>query len=359
MSYHSIVEGKRKGRGASLNPEPRYGCEQREAFDDGWVVDELQPQPIKTSVKHELAKKIINPINSPDLPISQSINPYRGCEHGCIYCYARPAHAYVDLSPGIDFETKLFAKTNAAELLRKELAKKNYQCQIMSLGANTDPYQPIEKQYRITRQIIEVIAEHKHPLQIVTKSSLVERDIDLLAPMAANHLAQVFISITTLDRDLARRMEPRATAPQRRLKTIEKLAKAGIPVGVMFAPVIPVLNDHDMENVLKEASEHGARYAGYVMLRLPYEVKDLFKDWLAAHYPDKAEHVMARIRDIRNGKENNANYGQRLVGQGIFANLIRQRFKKAVRNYELNKSDYQLNKQLFRKPSLDGQMVLF
>ncbi len=340
----------KRGRGAGSNPDPRYLLTSREAYDDGWDSDDEDLVALKTSVTEERPKTIINQNKSPDLPFEQSINPYRGCEHGCIYCYARPAHAYVDLSPGLDFESRLFSKPNAAELLRKELARKAYRCSAISLGANTDAYQPIERRLQITRAILEVLAEFNHPVTIVSKSSLVERDIDLLGPMAQAGLAQVFISITSLDRELSRRMEPRAAAPQRRLQTLTTLAAAGIPTGVMFAPVIPALNDAHLEDVLESAAAAGALHAGYVMLRLPGEVKGLFKEWLAEHYPLRAERVMGRVRDVRNGRENDSTFGRRFKGTGQIAELIGQRFRRACREHGLNLSRHELNTEAFTPP---------
>jgi DNA repair photolyase len=349
-----------KGRGASFNPHPRYLAERREAFDDGWTEADGKPLPLSTTVTVEQARTIITRNDSPDVPFTASINPYRGCEHGCIYCYARPTHAYLDLSPGLDFESKLFAKTNAPERLRQELRKPGYRCEFIALGANTDPYQPIEREYRITRAIIEVLAECHHPLAIVTKSSLIERDLDLLAPMAEKNLIEVFISITTLDHALARRMEPRTTAPKRRLETLRHLSHAGIPTGVMFAPVIPVLNDSEMERVLEAAAGSGARFAGYVIVRLPHEIKDLFKQWLEDHQPLKAQHVMNRIRDLRGGKENDPQFGSRMSGTGIYAQLIHQRFELACRRLSLNRSKHTLDTTQFRPPAMHAdQITLF
>ncbi|MGE0484700.1 MAG: PA0069 family radical SAM protein [Gammaproteobacteria bacterium] len=346
-----------KGRGASFRPDPRYGELGREAFDDGWGSADEAPPPLRTTVTDERAASIINRNRSPDLPFNLSINPYRGCEHGCSYCYARPAHAYVDLSPGLDFESRLFAKPDAAALLRRELGRPSYRCEPISLGANTDAYQPIERRLRITRGILEVLAECSHPVTIVTKSALVERDLDLLAPMAAQGLVQVFVSVTTLDRELARRMEPRAAAPQRRLEAIRRLAAAGVPTGVMFAPVVPALNDHELERVLEHAAQVGACHAGYVVLRLPREVNPLFKDWLRQHYPLRYERVMGRIRELRDGAENDATFGRRLVGQGVFAQLVRQRFERACRALGLNRSDHRLACDRFRPPKADERQL--
>lgn len=350
----------KRGRGAASNPDPRYLNLAREAFDDGWHADDIEAPAIKTSVTEEHQKTIINRNKSPDLPFEQSINPYRGCEHGCVYCYARPAHAYVDLSPGLDFESRLFSKPNATALLRKELSHRAYRCSVISLGANTDAYQPVERKLKITRSILELLAQCRHPVTIVSKSALIERDIDLLAAMAADGLAQVFISVTSLDRDLSRRMEPRAAAPERRLRTLAALAEAGIPSGVMFAPVIPALNDEHLETVLAAASQAGARFAGYVMLRLPREVNGLFKDWLDQHYPLRAARVMGRIRDIRDGAESDSRFGRRLKGTGQVAELVAQRFHRACREYGLNRSSHAFNTEIFTPPAgEEPQLELF
>jgi len=356
---HSIVHPP-KGRGATINPEGRFESRVRESIDDGWDTqpDEELPK-LETTVTEEIAKSIIARNESPDVGFNQSINPYRGCEHGCIYCYARPTHAYLNLSPGLDFETKLFAKVNAAELLREELSHPGYQCDVIALGANTDPYQPIEREFRITRQILEVLAECEHPVGIATKSSMVERDLDLLAPMAQQRLAHVFVSITTLDHEIARRLEPRAAAPQRRLQTIKTLSEAGVPCGVLVAPVIPVLTDSAVEKVLEAAREAGATMAGYVLLRLPYEVKDLFKAWLEEHYPLKASHVMSRVRDMRGGKEYDSEFGSRMRGEGKFAELLAKRFKVACQRLGFNRNRESLDTARFRPPQRDGQLALF
>ena len=348
-----------KGRGATLQIEGRFESLAREIVDDGWSTADEELPPFRTTVTEEHAKSIISHNESPDLPFSQSINAYRGCEHGCIYCYARPSHAYVNLSPGLDFESKLFAKPDAAKLLRAELAKPSYQCSPIALGSNTDPYQPIEREWKITRQILEVLAEYKHPVSIVTKSALVERDLDLLTQLSRDHLVRVFVSVTTLDAELARKMEPRAASPRRRLQAVKALNDAGVPCGVMVAPVIPFLTDAELEHILQAAQEHGALSAGYVLLRLPYEVKDLFKDWLTVHYPLKAEHVMSRLREMRGGRENDPEFGSRFRGQGLFADLLKQRFRKACERLGLNLENRSLNTGLFKPPSRDGQMDLF
>lgn len=347
------------GRGASSQPAARYLPAVREDFDDGWPADWEAPPSVATTLTWEQAKSLINSNQSPDIPFELSINPYRGCEHGCIYCYARPAHAFVDLSPGLDFESKLFAKANAAAILRRELAAPGYRCRSIALGANTDAYQPVERKLRVTRDILAVLAETLHPLTIVTKSALVERDVDLLAPMAAKGLVQVFFSITTLDATLARRLEPRAAAPVRRLRAISTLAAAGVPCGVMFAPVIPALNEHEMEAVLSAAAAAGARYAGYVLLRLPREVSPLFREWLQVNYPLKATRVMARVQDLRGGRDNDPNFGSRLTGTGVFAELIKSRFAKACREHQLQRSDHHLNTTHFRPPRDRVQGDLF
>ncbi|MCK9199759.1 MAG: PA0069 family radical SAM protein [Gallionella sp.] len=347
-----------KGRGATLQIEGRFESVARERFDDGWASDDELP-PLKTTVTEERAKSVIRRQDSPDLPFELSLNPYRGCEHGCIYCYARPSHGYLNLSPGLDFETKLFAKPDAAKLLREELAKPSYRCAPIALGSNTDVYQPIEREWKVTRQILEVLAECRHPLSIVTKSSLVERDLDLLAQLAQDNLVQVFISVTTLDADLARKLEPRAASPRRRLETIRRLNEAGVPCGVMVAPVVPFLTDAELENILQAASEQGARSAAYTLLRLPYELKDLFKDWLATNYPLKAAHVMSRLRDMRGGKENDSEFGSRFRGDGLFADLLEKRFRIACERLGLNQEEMGLDVSRFRPPGRGGQMGLF
>ncbi len=356
----------RKGRGAGINPEGRFEKVAREAFDDGWgqpdgaSADDDPPQ-LKTHVTKEYAKSIISRNDSPDIPFTQSINPYRGCEHGCIYCYARPSHAYLNLSPGIDFETRLFAKVNAPQVLRLELARPSYQCDVISLGANTDPYQPIEREYRITRGILEVLSECEHPVGIVTKNAMVERDIDILAPMAEKNLVNVYISLNNLDHELARRLEPRCPAPARRLEAMRRLTAAGIPVGVLVAPVIPFLTDHQIEAVLEAAYAAGARSAGYVLMRLPYEVKDLFRNWLETHYPLKATHVMSRIHQMRDGRDNDPDFGSRMRGSGTLADLLRQRFDIACERFGFNseRRHRALDTARFHRPRMGGQLPLF
>jgi DNA repair photolyase len=331
-----------RGRGATFNPGNRYRRDGREACDDGWqpaagdeAGDEDAPPKQRTTVAIQRARTIIARNESPDIPFTQSINPYQGCEHGCIYCYARPTHAYHDLSPGLDFETKLMAKPDAPQLLRAELARRGYVCDPIALGTNTDPYQPIEREWRITRQILGVLVEHEHPFSIVTKSALVERDLDLIAPMAAKNMARVYFSITTLDRDLARRLEPRAAAPARRLQALRALADAGVPVGVLVAPVIPQLNDRDLEAILEAAAAHGATSAGWILLRLPLEVAPLFRAWLDEHYPLRAAHVMSLVQQLRGGRDYRADFGTRMRGTGTFAELIAKRFELAVKRFGL------------------------
>ena len=329
-----------KGRGATFNPENRFREDIRERCDDGWApFSEAgdEPPPPKTTVTIQRARTIIAHNDSPDVPFTQSINPYQGCEHGCIYCYARPSHAYLDLSPGIDFETRLYAKPDAAALLRAELARPGYRCDPIALGTNTDPYQPIEREWKVTRSVLEVLAEHEHPFTIVTKSALVERDIDVIAPMAAKRMARVYLSVTTLDRELARKLEPRAAAPQRRLQALKTLSAAGIPVGVMVAPIIPQLNDRDLEAILDAAAANGAQGAGWVLIRLPREVAPLFRAWLDAHYPQRAEHVMSLIRQMRGGRDYDAAFGSRMRGGGEFAALLDKRFRIACRRLGLNR----------------------
>jgi len=349
-----------KGRGATLNPEGRFEGQAREAYDDGWFEDD-ERRKLETIVTEERVKSIISRNDSPDVPFSQSINPYRGCEHGCIYCYARPSHAYLGLSPGLDFETRLFAKVNAAEVLRQELAAPSYRCELIALGANTDPYQPIERKYGITRSVLDVLSECHHPVGIVTKNALVERDIDVLAPMAGRGLVEVFVSVNCLDHEIARRLEPRCVAPRRRLEAIRRLSEAGIPVGVLVAPTIPFLTDDHVERVLEAAWECGARKASYVLMRLPYEIKDLFRAWLEHHFPLKAAHVMSRVQAMREGRDNDPAFGSRMRGTGEFAELLRTRFKLACKRHGYNDETRYggLDVTQFRPPHRYGQRSLF
>lgn len=343
---HNLVRsGPIKGRGAASYVRGRFEKTVAEAEDDGWgsvyAGDEdatgTAPPKLPTQVTEERARSIVSRNASPDIPFSQSLNPYRGCEHGCVYCFARPSHAYLDLSPGLDFETKLYAKTNAAELLRREFARKGYRCSPISLGINTDAYQPIERRWRITRQLLEVFAEHRHPVSLITKSALIQRDLDLLAPMARDGLVTVYVSITSLDNRLSSKLEPRAAAPHTRLKTVQALHEAGVPVGTMVAPVIPMITDVEIERILEAAYEHGARAAGYVLLRLPHELKEVWREWLALHYPERAAHVMSLVRQMRGGKDYDSAYGTRMRGEGPFADLIAMRFAKAYRRIGLGR----------------------
>ena len=355
-----------KGRGAPSNLEGRFETWRREAEDDGWSAEgreDDEPRPLATQVAHEQAKSIITRNDSPDVSFDQSINPYRGCEHGCIYCFARPSHGYLGLSPGLDFETRISAKVNAAEVLRRELAAPNYRCQVIAVGVNTDAYQPVERELKITRSVLEVLAETQHPVALITKSALIERDIDLLAPMAAKQLARVYVSITNFDAALARKLEPRAAAPYRRVETVRKLAEAGIPVGVMVAPIIPFMTDCDLEAILERSREAGATAAGYVLLRLPWEVAPLFKDWLATHYPLKANHVVSLVRQMRGGKDYDSTFGTRGVGVGTFATLLEQRFRRACERLGLDHEHRpELDTTRFRPPARPGdeaQLGLF
>ena len=348
-----------KGRGAVSNASGRFESCAREAFDDGWETPPEVDRPA-TEVQRDSSRSVLRFNESPDVPFDRSINPYRGCEHGCIYCFARPTHAYLGLSPGLDFETRLFSKPDAAALLEDALRKPGYRCDTIALGVNTDAYQPVERRLEITRSLLEVLQRFRHPLAIVTKSALVERDLDILREMAQDRLVSVNISLTTLDGELARRLEPRAAAPHRRLRTIETLAGAGIPVSVLVAPVIPVLTDPELDAILTAAQAAGAGSAGYILLRLPLEVSPLFQEWLEAHYPLKAQHVMTRVRDTRGGKEYDSRWGIRMRGTGAFADMIGQRFRRACRRLGLNARDFELNREIFAPPPCSGdQLGLF
>lgn len=356
---HRIDPDRRRGRGATINPAGRFESEQRVAEDDGWgSLGELPP--FKTEITYEKARTIITRNDSPDISFDRSINPYRGCEHGCVYCFARPSHAYLGLSPGLDFESKLTAKPDAAALLEKELSASNYQPRTIAIGTNTDPYQPIEKKFRIMREVLEVLARFNHPVGIVTKSALVQRDIDLLAPMAAKGLAKVALSVTTLDSKVARGMEPRAAAPAKRLETIRKLSEAGIPVTVLVAPIVPAINEHEIERILDAAKAAGAQEAGYVLLRLPLEVRDIVQEWLLTHHPDKLRHVMSLVRATRGGKDYDSQWGQRMVGSGPYAWMIGRRFEMAAERIGFNTSRKRLRTDLFVKPQKAvAQLSLF
>jgi DNA repair photolyase len=350
----------RKGRGAVSNPTGRYEPETRHAVHDGWDIPDDLP-PLRTTVTEEVPRTAIAYNDSPDIPFDRSINPYRGCEHGCIYCYARPSHARYGLSPGLDFETRLFAKRNIADVLVRDLAKPGYAARAITLGANTDPYQPIERERRDTRAILEVLERCEHPVTVITKSALVLRDLDILSAMAAKNLCQVAVSVTTLDRELARRMEPRAATPPRRIETIAALAAAGVPAAVMAAPMIPFLNDWELERILEAAAGAGAGEAGYVLLRLPLELKDLFSEWLEAHAPGKARHVLDQLRECRNGQLNVSEFGERMRGRGTYAELLADRFRLACQRFGLNaRDDAPLDCSRFRPPvPPGGQFSLF
>jgi DNA repair photolyase len=360
----------RKGRGATNNMQGRYEVAQREEFDDGWAAEDeqLEPAAVRTIVTEEQAKSILSRNASPDLPFNVSLNPYRGCEHGCIYCFARPSHSYLGLSPGLDFESRIFAKVNAPELLLRELAKPSYAAEPIALGINTDAYQPCERDLQLTRRILQVLRDCEHPLALITKSSLIERDIDLLAGMAAKRQVVAAVTIATLDATIARTLEPRAATPSRRLRTIRTLAQAGIPVSVSIAPMIPFITEPDLERVMEAAAEAGAVRAGYTVLRLPWEVNPLFQNWLQAHFPERANRVMNRIREMRGGADYDADFATRMRGEGVWADLLRQRFEKAVLRFGLwhGGSFGTLDASRFRRPyvqpekdRLSGQLGLF
>ena len=347
-----------KGRGSISNQAGRFEKHSSSAEDDGWGSLDAPLTPLKTEVIIDTSKSVITYNQSPDIPFDRSINPYRGCEHGCIYCFARPSHAYLGLSPGLDFESRILVKPNAAQLLRSELAKRNYQCAPIALGTNTDPYQPLDRKYQVMRQILEVLAEARHPVMIVTKSALIERDVDLLSEMAAQGLVSVHLSVTTLQRSLSRNLEPRAAAPQRRLQTIAALRAANIPVGVLVAPIIPALNDHELESIVQAVHAAGAMQADYILLRLPLEVADLFTEWLKQNYPLKAEHILGLIYQSRGGKAYDPAFNQRMQGTGQIAELINQRFRLVSRRLGLDQPLPRLRCDLFRKPNVSGHLQL-
>lgn len=354
-----VREDRRRGRGSLTNASGRFERDQRTSFDDGWELEE-ELAPLKTEVREESARRIITRNDSPDISFDRSINPYRGCEHGCIYCYARPTHCYLGHSAGLDFETKLYAKPDSAALLERELAARSYRPATIALGTNTDPYQPIERDRKLTRGILEVLERTGHPVGIVTKSALVVRDIDILQRMAARGLAKVALSVTTLDRRLARRMEPRASTPSRRLDALRQLSEAGIPTAVMVAPVVPALNDHEIETILSAAKAAGVREAGYVLLRLPLELKDLFREWLAAEFPDRAQRVLHLMQAMHGGRDYVAEFGVRQRGQGPYAMQIAQRFRLALKRNGLNENRQILRTDLFEPPGPGaGQLNLF
>ncbi len=353
-----------RGRGSRLNPDSRYADWQRTAFDDGWATDDADdaPRGPPTTLIVDRARSVIVRNASPDVPFAQSINPYKGCEHGCAYCFARPGHARLGLSPGLDFETRIAWKPDAPAVLRRELAAPGYRCQPIALGIDTDGWQPVERRLGLTRQLLEILAETRHPVSIVTKSALIERDVDLLADLARDGLVQVMLSITTLDPTLARKLEPRAASPARRLTTMARLHAAGVPVGVLFAPLIPAINDHEMESVLGAARAAGAESAGYVLLRLPHELKELFGDWLASHFPDRAGHVFSLLRQLHGGALYDARFGQRMRGAGVLAELYAQRLRRASGRLGLNRMRRELVTTAFRPPQPprdERQLALF
>ena len=354
----AIPDHARKGRGAVSNAAGRYETQGRVRIDDGWGTDpDAELPPLRTTLQADSSRTVIARNDSPDIPFVQSINPYRGCEHGCVYCYARPTHAYLGLSPGLDFETKLFFKPDAAKLLAAELRKPGYKPMAIALGSNTDPYQPVEREARVTRAILETLRDFGHPFSIVTKSALVTRDIDIIGPMSEKRLARVFVSVTTLDRDLARVMEPRASTPQRRLDAIRALAEAGVETGVMAAPMIPALNDHELDAILEAAREAGAVSAGYTLLRLPLEIKDLFDEWLDAHAPLRKKRVLDLVRQSRDGRLNHAEFGKRFVGTGPYAALLNARFLKARKRLGLDRNDWRYDLSRFVPPPQAGDQL--
>jgi len=354
---------RRRGRGAATNASGRFEILSREEFDDGWSRDEA-PEPLVTEVIWETPKHVITRNDSPDIGFDRSINPYRGCEHGCFYCFARPTHAYMGLSPGLDFESRLFAKRDAPALLEKELASPKYAPAPIAFGTNTDPYQPIERQHRITRSLFEVLQRARHPISIVTKSNLVLRDLDILSDMAGEGLVKVFVSVTTLDRAVARKMEPRAPTPEKRLEAIERLNNAGVPAGVMVAPVIPAINDSEIETILTRAHAAGAREGGYVVLRLPLEIRDMFREWLQTHYPDRFNRAISLIQSMHGGKDYESQWGRRMAGSGPYAWMIGRRFEMAARRLGFSETKMRLRTDLFRRPQLQpkdagAQLSLF
>ena len=353
---HMIDKRARKGRAASSNEPGRYEALSSVPDDFGWEVIE-DPAQIRTEVREERARSMITYNRSPDLPFDRSINPYRGCEHGCIYCFARPTHAYLGLSPGLDFETRLVARPNAAEVLAQELGKRAYQVAPLAIGTNTDPYQPVEHRMEVMRQCLEVLWEHRHPVAIVTKGTGILRDIDILRKMAKLGLVRVGISLTTLDRDLARKMEPRVPAPEKRLQAIRSLSRAGIPVRAMVSPVVPGLTDAEVEAILAAAAQAGASSASWIMLRLPQEVSPLFQDWLAEHYPDRAKRVMTRLREMHGGKDYASDWHRRMRGEGPYAAMIAQRFRAAVKRNGLDREQPDLRCDLFRVPVKPGEQL--
>ncbi len=359
MSNQRISKEIRRGRGATQNETNRFESQKRENFDDGWNIEE-EIKPIRTELIIDSSRSILARNNSPDIPFDRSINPYRGCEHGCIYCFARTTHAYLGYSPGLDFETKIVYKPNAVELLAETLSKPSYKPAPIAFGTNTDPYQPVEKDLRITRDLLEYLLDRQHPVTITTKGSLITRDLDVLSQLAKNNLVSVAVSVTTLDNHLHRKLEPRAAAPQKRLSMIRALAEANIPVTVFASPMIPKLNDHELEDILQAAKDAGAGKAHYMLAKLPLEVAPLFKDWLDEHYPERAGKVIGTIQDTRNGKDSSSKFHERFTGTGVYAELLNARFKTAIRKIGLNAPSTKLRTDLFRPPPKDfRQMELF
>ena len=355
-----VVEERRRGRGASSNSSGRFEKDARVVFDDGWGTLDEVPAPLATTVTLDASRAIITRNTSPDIGFDRSINPYRGCEHGCIYCFARPSHAWLGLSPGLDFESRILAKPDAARLLARELGHRAYVCAPIAMGTNTDPYQPVEREMGITRAILETLSAWNHPVTIVTKSALVTRDIDILADKARRGLARVALSVTTLDRTLARRMEPRAATPAKRLDAFRQLSEAGVPTMVMVAPIIPALNDAEIEDILDCAQTAGVQEAGYVLLRLPHELRDLFREWLLEHYPGKLRHILSLVQSTRGGKDYDARWGVRQTGEGAYAALIAKRFQLACQRSAINKNRSKLRNDLFVAPvPQGGQLSLF
>ncbi|MGV8985291.1 MAG: PA0069 family radical SAM protein [Cypionkella sp.] len=356
---NSILPGQRlRARGAGSNDGGRFEATSRVAFDDGWDIPEDQ-HLVRTEVRVENPRSAISYNTSPDLPFDRSINPYRGCEHGCVYCFARPSHAYLNLSPGLDFETRLVARPGISRVLERELRSKSYKVATIAIGTNTDPYQPIEAEYGVMREVLQMLLAFQHPVAVTTKGTLVERDIDLLVPLAKAGLTRVGVSVTTLDPTLSRRMEPRAAAPKRRLEVIRRLTQAGIPVRVMVAPMVPGLSDHELEPIMEAAAEAGAVAASFISLRLPREVSPLFQDWLATHYPDRAAKVMARVRELHGGKDYDAEWGKRFRGEGIWADLMSRRYHIALARFGLDRTQPPLRTDLFRVPMAEGNQLGF
>ena len=352
----TVAAGRRRGRGAASNRSGRYEAAARVPVDDGWGREDEAP-PIKREVMIDRSRKVIVKQTSPDIPFDRSINPYRGCEHGCVYCFARPTHAFLGLSPGLDFETRILVKPDAPARLDEELRAKRYRCRPIAIGTNTDPYQPLEGERRVMRGLLEVLQAHRHPVTIVTKGALVTRDADILGEMGRAGLARVAVSLTTLDNRLSRTMEPRCASPRQRLRAIETLAEAGCPVGTLVAPVVPALTDHEVEALLEAAAGAGAEFAGYVMLRLPLEVRDLFEEWLREHAPDRAERVLGRVRDLRGGRDNDPRFGTRMTGEGVWADLLRRRFRTAAKRLGLAEDRPDLRCDLFRPPPRQGDQL--